>query len=78
MQERLNRYTVNYWANDFMQNLISRAKSNQNSVTNNFNFLDKEVLKDHKLYLLKSGKVIDNSNVLITGPGTGLGVGTLC
>ena len=44
---------------------------------NNLNFLDKQVLKDHKLYLLKSGKVIDNSNVLITGPGTGLGVGTL-
>ena len=44
---------------------------------NNLNFLDKEVLKDHKLYLLKSGKIIDNSNVLITGPGTGLGVGTL-
>ena len=44
---------------------------------NNFNFLDKEVLKDHKLYLLKSGKIIDNSNVLITGPGTGLGVSTL-
>ena len=34
MQERLSRYTVNYWANDFMKNLISRAESNQNSVTN--------------------------------------------
>ena len=44
---------------------------------NNLNFLDKKVLKDHKLNLLKSGKPIDNSNVLVTGPGTGLGVGTL-
>ncbi len=44
MQKRLSRYTVNYWANDFMKNLISRAKSNQNSVTNYFNLLEKDKL----------------------------------
>ena len=44
MQERLSRYTVNYWANDFMKNLISRAKSNQNSVTNYFNLSEKNKL----------------------------------
>ena len=44
MQERLSRYTVNYWAKDFMKNLISRAKSNQNSVTNYFNLSEKNKL----------------------------------
>ena len=44
MQERLSRYTVNYWANDFMKNLITRAKSNQNSVTNYFNLSEKNKL----------------------------------
>ena len=44
MQERLSRYTVNYWAKDFMKNLISRAKSNQDSVTNYFNLSEKNKL----------------------------------
>tara|TARA_Y200000002_G_scaffold7991_1_gene6673 strand:- start:3286 stop:5496 length:2211 start_codon:yes stop_codon:yes gene_type:complete len=57
MQERLSRYTVNYWANDFMKNLISRAKSNQNSVTNYFNLLEKEKLIE-KLKLSKNNLII--------------------
>ena len=57
MQERLSRYTVNYWANDFMKNLISRAKSNQNSVTNYFNLLEKDKLIE-KLKLSKNNLII--------------------
>ncbi len=44
---------------------------------NRSNFLDEGVLKEHKLHLLKVGNFIDNSNILVTGPGTGLGVSTL-
>ena len=44
---------------------------------NKSNFLDNKVLKDHKLHLLKPGKHVEKSNVLITGPGTGLGISTL-
>jgi trehalose 6-phosphate synthase/phosphatase len=57
MQERLSRYTVNYWANDFMKNLISRAKSNKNSVTNYFNLLEKDKLLE-KLKLSKNKLII--------------------
>ena len=57
MQERLSRYTVNYWANDFMKNLISRAKSNQNSVTNYFNLSEKNKLIE-KLKLSNNNLII--------------------
>ena len=66
MQERLCRYTVNYWANDFMKNLISRAKSNQNSVTNYFNLLEKDKLID-KLKLSNNKLIIlDYDGTLVT------------
>ena len=65
MQERLNRYTVNYWANDFMQNLISRAKSNQNSVTNNFNFLEKDILIEKLKISNKKLIILDYDGTLV-------------
>ena len=66
MQERLCRYTVNYWANDFMKNLISRAKSNQNSVTNYFNLLEKNKLIE-KLKLSNNKLIIlDYDGTLVT------------
>ena len=66
MQERLCRYTVNYWANDFMKNLISRAKSNQNSVTNYFNLLEKDKLIE-KLKLSNNKLIIlDYDGTLVT------------
>ena len=40
-------------------------------------FLDKKILDRYQLVLLHHGKSLDGTNVLITGPGTGLGVGTL-
>ena len=58
MQARLSRYTVNYWANDFMKNLISRGKSNLKSITNIFditeinNLIDKLKLSSKKLIIL--------------------------
>ena len=63
MQERLSRYTVNYWANDFMKNLISRAKSNQNSVTNYFNLLEKNKL-------LEKLKLSNNKLIILDYDGT--------
>ena len=65
MQERLSRYTVNYWANDFMQNLISRAKSNQNSVTNNFNFLEKDKLIEKLKISNKKLIILDYDGTLV-------------
>ncbi len=66
MQERLCRYTVNYWANDFMKNLISRAKSNQNSVTNYFNLSEKDKLIE-KLKLSNNKLIIlDYDGTLVT------------
>ena len=44
---------------------------------NHSNFLDKKILDQHDLQLLNRGTSQDGTNVLITGPGTGLGVGTL-
>ena len=41
------------------------------------NFLDKKIIDQHELIVLNHGKSLDGTNVLITGPGTGLGVGTL-
>ncbi|MFL2631588.1 MAG: bifunctional alpha,alpha-trehalose-phosphate synthase (UDP-forming)/trehalose-phosphatase [Candidatus Marisimplicoccus sp.] len=63
MQERLSRYTVNYWANDFMKNLISRAKSNQYSVTNYFNLLEKNKL-------LEKLKLSNNKLIILDYDGT--------
>ena len=66
MQERLSRYTVNYWAKDFMKNLISRAKSNQNSVTNYFNLSEKNKLIE-KLKLSNNKLIIlDYDGTLVT------------
>ena len=63
MQERLSRYTVNYWANDFMKNLISRAKSNQNSVTNYFNLSEKNKL-------IEKLKLSNNKLIILDYDGT--------
>ena len=63
MQERLSRYTVNYWANDFMKNLISRAKSNQNSVTNYFNLSEKNKL-------IQKLKLSNNKLIILDYDGT--------
>ena len=41
MQRRLKRYTVNYWANDFMKNLISTGESNLRSTTDFFDSSEK-------------------------------------
>ena len=63
MQERLSRYTVNYWAKDFMKNLISRAKSNQNSVTNYFNLSEKNKL-------IEKLKLSNNKLIILDYDGT--------
>ena len=65
MQERLSRYTVNYWANDFMRNLISRAESNQDSVTNNFSSLEKNKLIERLKLSNKKLIILDYDGTLV-------------
>ena len=65
MQERLSRYTVNYWANDFMRNLISRAESNQDSVTKNFSSLEKNKLIERLKLSNKKLIILDYDGTLV-------------
>ncbi len=65
MQERLSRYTVNYWASDFMKNLISRAKTNQLTVTNNFNLKERDKLIERLKLSNKKLIILDYDGTLV-------------
>ena len=85
------KFTNNHWSFD-KRDLLNATNCNSLLAINDFaaqglgftnffsaysNFLDKKILDQHELTLLNHGKSLDGTNVLITGPGTGLGVGTL-
>ena len=85
------KFTNNHWS-FYKKDLLSKTNCNTLLAINDFaaqglgfttlfkartNFLDKHILDRHNLYLLKKGRILEEGNVLITGPGTGLGVGTL-
>ena len=84
------KFTNNHWSFD-KRDLLNETNCNSLLAINDFaaqglgftnlfsssNFLDKKILDQHELTLLNHGKSLDGTNVLITGPGTGLGVGTL-
>ncbi len=85
------KFTNNHWSFDKID-LLNETNCNSLLAINDFaaqglgftnffsahsNFLDKKILDRHELALLNHGKSLDGTNVLITGPGTGLGVGTL-
>ena len=85
------KFTNNHWSFD-KRDLLNETNCNSLLAINDFaaqglgftnffsnysNFLDKKILDQHELTLLNHGKPLDGTNVLITGPGTGLGVGTL-
>ena len=85
------KFTNNHWSFD-KKDLLSKTNCNTLLAINDFaaqglgftglfkagsNFLDKKILEKHKLQLLNQGTSLESTNVLITGPGTGLGVGTL-
>ena len=84
-------FTNNHWSFD-KRDLLSKTDCTSILAINDFaaqglgftslfktssNFLDKKILDQHALQLLNEGTSLDGTNVLITGPGTGLGVGTL-
>ncbi len=85
------KFTNNHWSFDKID-LLNETNCNSLLAINDFaaqglgftdmfsshsSFLDKKILDRHQLVLLHHGKSLDGTNVLITGPGTGLGVGTL-
>ena len=85
------KFTNNHWSFD-KKDLLSKTNCNTLLAINDFaaqglgftglfkarsNFLDKKILEQQNLQLLNQGTSLDGTNVLITGPGTGLGVGTL-
>ena len=85
------KFTNNHWFFDKID-LLNETNCNSLLAINDFaaqglgftdmfsshsSFLDKKILDRHQLVLLHHGKSLDGTNVLITGPGTGLGVGTL-
>ena len=85
------KFTNNHWSFDKID-LLNETNCNSLLAINDFaaqglgftdmfsshsSFLDKKILDRHQLVLLHHGKSLDGTNVLITGPGTGLGVSTL-
>ena len=89
--DNLIKFTNNHWSFD-KKDLLSKTNCSSLLAINDFaaqglgftslfkthsNFLDKKILEKHHLQLLNQGRSLEGSNVLITGPGTGLGVGTL-
>ena len=85
------KFTNNHWSFD-KKELLSKTNCTSLLAVNDFaaqglgftslfkarsNFLDKKILDKHSLKLLNHGKSLNGTNALITGPGTGLGVGTL-
>ena len=65
MQARLSRYTVDYWANDFMKNLISRGKSNLKSITNIFDISERNKLIDKLKLSSKKLIILDYDGTLV-------------
>ncbi len=85
------KFTNNNWSFD-KKDLLIKTNCNSILAINDFaaqglgftslfkthlNFLDKKILEQNNLQSLNQGTSLDGTNVLITGPGTGLGVGTL-
>ena len=85
------KFTNNNWSFD-KKDLLNKTNCNSILAINDFaaqglgftslfktqsNFLDKKILEQNNLQSLNQGTSLDGTNVLITGPGTGLGVGTL-
>ena len=85
------KLTNNHWSFD-KKDLLIKTNCNSILAINDFaaqglgftslfktqsNFLDKKILEQNNLQLLNQATSLDGTNVLITGPGTGLGVGTL-
>jgi len=85
------KFTNNHWSFD-KKDLLRKTNCASLLVINDFaaqglgftslfktysNFLNEKILDQHNLQLLNKGTSLDGTNVLITGPGTGLGVGTL-
>ena len=85
------KLTNNHWSFD-QKDLLNKTNVTSILVINDFaaqglgftdlfkthpNFLDEKILHTHDLKLLNEGRSVEWGNVLITGPGTGLGVGTL-
>ena len=85
------KFTNNHWSFD-KKDLLNKTNCNSILAINDFaaqglgftslfktqsNFLDKKILEQNNLQSLNQGTSLDGTNVLITGPGTGLGVGTL-
>ena len=85
------KFTNNHWSFD-KKDLLNKTNCNSILAINDFaaqglgftslfktqsNFLDKKILEQNNLQLLNQATSLDGTNVLITGPGTGLGVGTL-
>ena len=85
------KFTNNHWSFD-KRDLLNRTNCNSLLAINDFaaqglgftnlfeknsDFLNEKILDKHDLQLVNQGKSLEGTNVLITGPGTGLGVGTL-